>query len=87
MTANHRVRDLGYKPYLAPAMSSAAISILLTLRGRWQFSSIWFGDEENGAFLGLYNCLTPDGPMWEDEPLPEELFARISESYQELKDL
>ena len=87
VTANHRVRDLGYKPYLAPAMSSAAISILLTIRGEWHYSSIWFGDRENGAFLGLYNRFTKTGPEWEDEPLPEALFERIRQSYQELKEL
>ena len=33
--ANVAVRDLGYKPYIAPALSSAALSIILTLRGQW----------------------------------------------------
>ena len=32
--ANVAVRDLGYKPYIAPALSSAALSIILTLRGQ-----------------------------------------------------
>ena len=31
VTANLVVRDLGYKPYIAPALSSAALSILLCL--------------------------------------------------------
>ena len=87
VTANHRVRDLGYKPYLAPAMSSAAISILLTIRGEWHYSSIWFGDRKEGAFLGLYNRLTEAGPKWEDTPLPKALYERIRESYQELREL
>lgn len=32
--ANVAVRDLGYKPYIAPALSSAALSIILTPRTR-----------------------------------------------------
>lgn len=41
--ANLRVRDLGFKPFLAPAISSAAISIILTLRGEWNYGSVFFG--------------------------------------------
>ena len=32
-TANLRVRELGFKPYLAPGLSSACVSVLKTLRG------------------------------------------------------
>ena len=41
--ANLRVRDLGFKPFLAPAISSAAISIIMTLRGEWNYGSVFFG--------------------------------------------
>ena len=34
VTANMEMRALGYKPYVAPALSSGAISILLTPAGR-----------------------------------------------------
>ncbi len=33
VTANLVMRELGFKPYVAPALSSGALSILLTLRG------------------------------------------------------
>ena len=33
-TANLRIRDLGFKPYVAPAVSSGAMQLLLTLAGR-----------------------------------------------------
>lgn len=82
--ANMKVRELGYKPYIAPALSSAAISILLTLRGQWHYSSLYLGDEEKGAFLGIKNRLTEEGPAYEDIPLPEALFARIQKAYHNL---
>ena len=84
---NLKVRELGFKPYLAPAISSAALSILLTVRGEWHYSSIYLGDEEGGAFLGIRNRLTKDGSQFEEIELPPELFARIRKSYEELRSL
>lgn len=50
--ANLRVRELGFKPYLAPAISSGAVSLLLTLAGQWNYSSVYLGrdwrKQENG---------------------------------------
>ena len=47
--ANLEIRELGFKPYIAPAMSSAAISILLTLRGEWNYGSVYLGDRNKGS--------------------------------------
>ena len=33
VTANLVMREIGFKPYVAPALSSGALSLLLTLRG------------------------------------------------------
>ncbi|MGC2873175.1 lactate dehydrogenase [Ihubacter sp. mB4P-1] len=85
--ANMRVREMGFKPYIAPALSSAAISILLTLRGQWHYSSIYLGDQKRGAFLGIKNRMMPDGPVYEDLPLPELLFERIRQAYHNLCEL
>lgn len=82
--ANMRIRELGFKPYIAPALSSAAISILLTLRGEWHYSSLYLGSREEGAFLGIKNRMTEDGPEYEDIPLCEELYARIRRAYVNL---
>lgn len=87
VTANMRVRELGYKPYIAPALSSAAISILLTLRGQWHYSSLYFGDGETGAFLGIKNLMTGSGPQYEDAELAEPLFQRIKHAYDNLCNL
>ena len=78
--ANLEIRELGFKPYFAPALSSGAISLLLMLRKQWHFSSIFFGE----AFLGIKNRMTDEGPEFEDIPLPDELFARIEVAYRNL---
>lgn len=85
--ANVKIRELGFKPYIAPALSSAAISILLTLRGEWHYSSLYLGDGTKGAFLGIKNRLTVDGPIYEDLALPEALYARIRTAYHNLCEL
>lgn len=82
--ANIAVRDLGFKPYIAPALSSAALSILLTLRGEWHYGSLYLGTRERGAFLGMKNRLTEGGWEWEDLDLPEELYERIRNAYDNL---
>ena len=84
VNANVAVRELGFKPYIAPAISSAAISILLTVRGAWHYSSLYLGDENTGAFLGIKNRMEADGPVYEDLPLPEALYERINKEYRHL---
>lgn len=82
--ANIRVRELGFKPYIAPAISSAAISILLTIRGEWHYSSLYIGDAEDGAFLGIKNRLTESGFEYEDIALDDMLYERIKHAYVNL---
>ena len=67
------VRELGFKPYVAPAMSSGAISLLLTLRGEWHYGSVFLG----GAFMGCKTRMTAMGQQTECLPLPDALYARI----------
>lgn len=80
-TANLKIRELGFKPYIAPAVTSGALSILENLRGHWQYSSAWFG----GAFLGMRNRRTKEGLLVEDLPLDDRLFARIERAYRNLE--
>jgi len=87
VAANTKVRELGYKPYLAPALSSAALSVLLTLRGEWHYGSVYLGGSEEGAYFGVKNRLTPDGIVFEDPELPDALATRLRESYQSLVEL
>ncbi len=84
---NLRVRAMGYKPFIAPAISSAAISMILTLRGEMHYSSLCVEDAGGRrAFLGMLNRLTPSGAEAEDVPIPDALFERIKRSYAELKE-
>jgi len=82
--ANLRVRDLGFKPYLAPAISSGAVSLLLTLQGEWNYSSVYFGKGTSGAFMGVKNRINDIEAEFEDLPLPEKLFVRIENAYKNL---
>ena len=82
--ANLAVRALGYKPYIAPAMSSAAISIILTLQGKWHYGSVYLGDEETGAYFGVRNRYTPEGLEYEDVTVCPELFERLKRAYTNL---
>lgn len=88
--ANMEMRREGFKPYIAPAMSSGAISLAETAAGRWSYSSVYLGSEEEGAFLGCRNRRgrTEEGGFIEveDIPLPEELFNRIKKAYDNLKE-
>ena len=82
--ANLAIRDLGFKPYLAPALSSGAISLLLTLQGEWHYSSVYFGKGTDGAFLGLRNRVRQDCTEYEDLLLPLPLYDRIEHAYRNL---
>lgn len=79
--ANLDMRQLGYKPYVAPALSSGALSLLGCLRGEWHCSSTYL----DGVFMGARNRLAPNGPQLERLPLPDELLARIKETMAQLK--
>ena len=81
--ANLDMRALGYKPYVAPALSSGALSLLACLRGDWNFSSTYL----DGVFMGARNRLAPNGPQLERLPLPPALLERIRETMGQLKNI
>lgn len=78
--ANLDMRRMGFKPFIAPALSSGALSLLLCLRGAWHCSSAYLG----GVFMGGRNRMTPMGVEFERLPLPEELLARLRETEKKL---
>ena len=82
--ANLKMRSIGFKPYIAPAISSGAISLILTLRGEWNYSSVYLGKGSDGAFLGIKNRIDRGNAVLEDIPLPEALYRRIEVSYRNL---
>ena len=79
--ANLEIRGLGFKPYLAPAISSAAISLILMIRGQWHYSSNFLG----GVWMGSRNRTCEAGLMIEHLPLPDPLYRRIQKAYDNLK--
>lgn len=82
VTANLVMREIGFKPYVAPALSSGALSILLTLRGQWHCGSVFL----DGIFMGCKNRYTPAGVETELLPhIPDPLFAHIQEAADHLK--
>jgi len=81
-TMNLRIRDLGFKPYIAPALSSAAISILAMIRKEEHHSCIPFGK----AYFGCRNRLTDLGIYAIREELHESLQIKLQETLQKLEE-
>ena len=82
-TANLRIRELGFKPYVAPAISSGAMQLLLTLRRSWHCSSVALGD----VWFGVRNRLTAAGLEIETASLPAPLFDRLRETQALLREI
>ncbi len=82
-TANLEVRKTGYKPYIAPALSSGTLSILATLRGDWHYSATFMG----GVYMGAMNRLLPSGVEVERLELPHQLLERLQVTYNKLESL
>ena len=84
VTANLKMRELGFKPYVAPALSSGALSLLLTLRGEWHCGSVFL----DGVYMGCKNRSTPAGIETELLPsIPDALFAHITDAARKLKEI
>jgi len=81
--ANLSVRALGFKPYIAPALSSAAISILLTMRGADHYGSVALHE----IYFGCKNKYTKEGLETECQELPGQLYERIRSAYRELEEI
>ncbi len=84
VTANLKMRALGFKPYVAPALSSGALSLLLALRGEWHCGSVFL----DGVYLGCKNRFTSAGIETELLPrIPDALFAHIEDAAAKLKEI
>lgn len=79
--ANLQMREMGFKPYVAPALSSGALSLLLCLRGRWHCSSTYL----DGVFMGARNRVLPTGTELERLPLPRQLQDRLQTTMDRLR--
>ncbi len=81
--ANMQLRDLGFKPFLAPAMSSAVLTLLAMLQGEWNYSAAYL----NGLYFGALNRQTEKGVQWEVQPLPRPLYRRLDASFAGLEEI
>ena len=81
--ANLDVREEGFKPYIAPAISSGAKSILDAISGNWHYSATCMGT----TFFGALNRQTIAGIEYEQNLLDEKLKIRITNSYERLESL
>ncbi|MCC5909316.1 MAG: lactate dehydrogenase [Clostridiaceae bacterium] len=82
-TANIAVRDTGFKPYIAPALSSGSLSILETIRGNWHYSATYLG----GVYMGANNRMTENGTEIEMLSLPSLLRDRLKTTYDKLRSI
>lgn len=80
MTANLRIRDLGFKPFVAPALSSGVFQLLCAIRGQYHESSVCLG----GIWFGARNRFTPYGVEVMTQTLPDALYERLVESQYQL---
>jgi hypothetical protein len=80
--ANLAIRKLGYKPYIAPGLSSAAVSLLRAARGDWHDAAVPVGS----AYFGCRTRCTKNGTEILREPLDPALVLRITESYIKLEE-
>ncbi|WP_409968556.1 lactate dehydrogenase [Bengtsoniella intestinalis] len=80
ITANLKIRELGYKPYVAPALSSGAFQLLCALRGQYHESSVCLG----GIWFGARNRFTPYGVEVMTQTIPDALYQRLVETQAQL---
>ena len=78
--ANLEMRKLGFKPYVAPALSSGALTLLALLRRQWHYASLYDGR----VFMGCRSRLTDTGAETENVPLPEALEKRLADTRAKL---
>lgn len=76
--ANLEIRSIGFKPYIAPALSSGSLSLIATIKGQWHYSATFLG----GRFMGCRNRLLPNGIELETyKDIPEALYNKLRETY------
>ena len=78
--ANLRVRDLGFKPYIAPGISSAAVSVLQMIRGQYHYGAVPLGE----AYFGCRSRFTAGGLQTFREPICQPLMEKLEQAYRDL---
>lgn len=83
VNANKEIRALGFKPFVAPSLSSGALSILATINGDYFYGSTYMGD----IYMGAKCRLTDSGLEVEQLKLPEGLKKKLEETHQRLRSI
>lgn len=81
LKANLVVREIGFKPYIAPALSSGSLSLLATMKGNWHYSTIFMG----GVYWGCLNRIQHLTQEWELHDFPQPLYSEIEKTYTQLE--
>lgn len=77
-TANLEVRAVGFKPYIAPALSSGALSIIDTIKGNYHYSSNFIG----GTYMGCKNRFLNNCTENEILNIPKKLMTKLENTYE-----
>ena len=80
-TANLRVRELGFKPYLAPAHEPQQTCRRGGERGQEHYGAVPLG----GAYFGCVSRMTRFGPELRREALAPALRAELEKTYAALE--
>lgn len=83
LNANLVVRSFGYKPYIAPSLSSGSISLVHTMTSKWFYGSTYMG----GAYIGSKCRLINNTIELERLDLPDSLYERLVATNKKLVDL
>lgn len=83
VTANLEMRALGFKPFIAPALSSGAISVVKMLAGEYHYSANFL----NGIYWGAMNKRKDNYVNFEKLHLPKNEYDRVKAAYDKLEAL
>lgn len=81
--ANLKVREFGYKPFIAPALSSGALSILATIKGDQFYGATYM----NSVYMGSSCRLLKSGIQVEQFQFPIALREKIQNTYNKLESI
>jgi len=79
--ANLEVREAGYKPFIAPALSSGALSLINTMKGKWHDSAVMLG----GVYIGCRNKLSTQGVQVERQDVDPKVIGKLNDVAKVLK--
>lgn len=81
LNANLEIRAFGYKPYVAPSLSSGALSILACISKEYFYGSSFMG----GVYMGAKMKLGPSGIEIPQYNFNKDLAQRLEETYKDLR--